>query len=321
MASCLDNIVAISGCQGRETSISGFDLMDAPEISPKNLNNAANEFYVQGTKLAEAQLNLAITQVRNDFIGALGANQIATTVVEPVYSTASFVDNMSYPADGKERGTTLYKSGKLRDRVRKTKGVQVEVFPLENHPSTELRLYDNGMLYTYPVQLVANQINVFDIDHFVQGDFVRVVFENVGVRGAKITCMLGCNGTTPNDCGYAKGWDGTREVKNEGYGINVKFKCECDYDEILCDMAKGAIGEIVWTKARINILKVQYKTNRFNNFVVYGHDELEKYIPMLENEYAGLWNNMMLSLPNLIKPYQGACINCRGIKVVSNGFA
>lgn len=322
MPSCLDNIISISGCAGREKSISGFDLMDAPEISPKNLDNVANEWYVKGIEMAKAKVDLAITQVRNDFIGVLGTSRISTNVYEPVYNTATKKDAI-LPTSLLERGTTLYRNAKIRDRIRKVQTVEIEVFPVNSVSNVPIKIYDGGKVSTYTVNLTGGQVNGLEIDYMMQSSFIRVLIAHPELQlySTYITCMIGCNGTTPNDCGHAKGWDGTKEVKDEGYGINVKFKCTCDYEQILCDMAKGYMGEIVYTKARINIVEAAILSNRFNNFVIHSGQTLkEEVLPALKLDYNNLWERLMLSLPDLLQQYQSECLNCRDIKVVSNGF-
>jgi hypothetical protein len=317
---CLENIVTLGACQDAEASLSGFTLMQAPGISLTGLDEIANENYVQGVKMAMEKKQLTITQVKNDFIGALTGNKIATKLAYLTYDTSEFKGATLDNFNG-ERGLTVYKVNKYRGRLRKTRITQIQLFPANSADNIAVKIYDNGLVSTYPVNLVANQINTINVLHEIQGNFARVLVDNsiFQPKSASLTCMLGCNGTTPNECGYTKGWDGGKEVKSEGFGVNVKFSCVCDYEQILCDLAKGFVGEIIWLKWQINIFEEQLRSNRFSHMVVYNQESLKDQIQTLENKYAEKWNALMGGLFDILKSYHDDCLDCRGIRWVTNG--
>ncbi len=84
-----------------------------------------------------------------------------------------------------------------------------------------------------------------------------------------ISCMVGCNGTMPNECGYVTGWSGTGQVKSEGFGISATFGCECDYSQLLCSWSKMFRREIVWWKMRALVQEERLNSDRLNNFTIY----------------------------------------------------
>jgi hypothetical protein len=323
---CTDNIVTLGLCPDEDASLSGLQLIDAPGISIKTLASTANETYVKGSELAMQKKSLAITLVRNDFIGALQSNKIVTTITNPEYSSSQFDGSSSVVASNVERGVTIHKAG-WKGNLRQTYIKQIELFPLASG-DVDLKIYDGYNTYTYPVTLVGGEINVFDESNlsgfpFLINDHsstVKVLVNQADINfvSAPIICMRGCNNSVPNPCAWADGWDGSKAVKSEGYGINVVFYCNCNYEQILCDLAKTYSGELIWLKWQIEIFNEQRKTNRFNNWVVYGQDALKEEITELEAKYTAKWNSLMDGALGILNTYRDSCLNCRGIRTMVN---
>src|SRR5690606_7498435 len=162
-----------------------------------------------------------------------------------------------------------------------------------------LRIIDGYKTLSWPVTFVAGQVNTFDssnlsgFDYVVTGKEARIVFDapDISFASSIITCLLGCNNTTPNECAWADGWDGNKAVKAEGFGMNIIFSCECNYDQVLCDISKSFSGELIWLKWQILVYEEQYKSNRLSNWVIYNRDEImDVIIPDLQNRYNTRWN-------------------------------
>lgn len=327
--SCLDNIVSLGYCSDETPSLSGFTLSQAAGISILNLADTATETYGQGIAMAEAKKTLSILQVKNDFIGALQANKIVTTISEPTYQSSVFNTSVNNGTYAGYRGITVHKSGTYRGgRLRKTFIKSIQLYPLSSGETT-INIEDGYNSYSYAVEVVGGQVNTFNEDNldnfpFVMAenfDTIRITVDNTNIAFASsvITCMKGCNGTVPNPCGWVDGWDGTRAIKAEGYGINVEFYCQCDYEQVLCDLAKSFMGELIWLKWQINIFDEQYKSNRFTDWVVYGHEEIQKVIlPDLERQYNNKWNALMNGVFGILQTYKDDCLNCRSIRWRTN---
>lgn len=322
----LENIISVRDvCSSEEVnSLSGLDLMDAPEISAKNLANIANEEYVTGLNLAKKKVTQAILLVRNDLMSAMTANKVLPNLSAKKHTTGEFKTNINYPAEAKERGVTLYKNRKIKGALRKLKIHSVQVYPLATVENVKLKIYDDyagGTVSTYNVNLVANEVNTFNVDYELKGTFARVLLDGteVPVAGSYLTCFSGCNGTMPNDCGYTKGWYDEKEISSkEGFGINLEFSCVCDYQQLLCDLAQTYVGELVWLKSRVLLMEEHLKTNRLNNWVVYGREETRDYLTDIENQYREKWQVFSNSLPGLLKQMRDDCLVCNGIKWTTN---
>jgi len=321
--SCLDNIVTLTNkCGITPESLSGYNLAQAPEITPLNLADIANEKYIDGYTMARNVLDNAILDIKNDFLGVLAGNGIGLALANPIYTTSNFDITKSYPTSAKEKGFTLYKAPSARSRVKKLTIKNVSVLPLNSLADTNILIYDNGNVYEYPVDLTANLINTIEINHVVQGSYARVLLDNtsVSVASSTLTCFTGCGGRLPNDCGYTKGYNGDGEISaKEGFGLSADFTCECDYESILCDLSKVYIGKLIYTKARIGLLNERLYTNRATNWVIYGEDEARAIKSELEQEYVETWNTFVSSLPNVLKKYNdNECLPCKGIRVMTN---
>lgn len=314
---CIDNIVQLGLCPEDEgAATSGFTLLQAPGMSPTVFANIANENYKSGHQLALQKKELAINQVRNDFIGALQNNSVVAMMAKPVYDSSKYNTGQSTGNYDGERGLTIHKTrrhGGLMQTVIKN----IQLYPLSSGSAT-IKIYDGYVETQYAVTLVANQVNTFDADYVLDGASVRVLIDqtDIAFASAPIICHKGCNNQVPNNCAWVDGWNGTAAVRTEAYGINVQFYCECKYDQVICDIKY--MGEIIWLKWQIAILEEQLRTKRFTNWVIYTADVLPDAIADLNRKYVEKWNEMMNGLFGVLRTYRDECLDCRGVRWKSN---
>lgn len=323
MPDCLNDIVTIRGCSNT-TPLSGLDLMDAPEISRFNLAQIATDKDTSGIALAERILSNAVIQVRNDLITVLASNQMLVDVSNRHYETSKFIPTTTIPAEAKERGLTVHRAKWRRNTLKKTTIHTIKIFSLTTASSVPVYIHDAGlsqpMTYTYSADLTAGQETTLNVQHDIQGEYAHVTVDgtNVALASSFLECYTGCSGTIPNDCGHTKSYyDGRSLNGREGYGLNVEFSCECDYDTLLCNLAKTSIGNIIYMKARIMLLEERLNSDRLNNLIVYGAQEVKEYhLPKLESEYNTAWTGFSKSLKTIVNQYSGDCIVCNGIRTV-----
>ncbi len=322
---CIENIVTLGICDD-DVSTSGLTLMQAAGMSPKNLENTASEQYVSGVRLATIKKQVAITLLKNDFIGVLIGNNIATTIADPIYDTSTFIPGVDMGLYAGARGVTLHaNNSNYHGRLRKRKITGISCYPLTSG-NADIQIVDviSGVTTITPfaATFVANRINTFKIDYTCENDTVKVLIDNTDINfaSAPISCMKGCNNSMPNNCAWADGWDGTAAVKSEGYGINVMFKCHCDYDQIICDLAPTFTGELIWLKWQELVFDEQYKTNRFSSWVIYNREDIATVVlPQIREQYVKKWNDMVSgALFNILKTYRDDCLNCRGVRILTN---
>lgn len=323
---CLDNIIGVKNdCDA--ISLSGLWLFDAPEISINTLANTANEKYTAGLTLAADKVRLATTLVRNDLLTYLSQSKVAPNVMDAHYNTGIFKPGIPFAAEEKYRGVVLYRNRGIKGTLRKTIIHKIKIYPLADATGVTVKIIDNypgdgvGTETAYSFDLTAGQVNSFDVEYTLLGSYARVVMygADVPVASCYLTCFTGCNGTLPNDCGYTKGWYDNAEISSkEGYGIMLDFSCSCDYDSLLCDMAKGVIGNIVWLKSRVLLLEEHLRSDRLSNWIIYGREETEQYKNDVENEYRTAWNTFIGSLPNTLRQYRDDCLNCQGARWATN---
>lgn len=148
-----------------------------------------------------------------------------------LHSSGTFQPAISFPAEAKERGMTIYRNKRYASPEKQLVINTVKIYPLESKVDALLRIYDDfegGKTSTCIVELTKNQVNTFKLDYVVHGTFARVLLDgtDLPVAGSFLTCHTGCGGKLPNTCGYVKGWYHDRELQaKEGYGIVVEFGC------------------------------------------------------------------------------------------------
>lgn len=317
---CLQNIVTVRDYCAGETSnsSSGFDLMSAPEISLQSLGAMAKPEYLSGLNLAREKVKLALNLIESDFLLLLGSSGMQANIFAPLISTGGFANTSNNAPAPMERGITIYKNPK-QSVLKKLKISKVSIFPMTSG-TFDLKFYDSGYLSLIPVTLVGGQINHFDVDYTVQGASVKILLDNTALATytSNLTCLIGCNGGIPNECGYVKGYNGSTDVQKEGFGINAMFSCECDFSELLCMFSKQAIGKIIWLKSRVLLMEERLETTRLNSWIIYGREEASTKKTELENEYREAWNMFVASLPELLKYTGSDCLKCNGIQTVTN---
>lgn len=321
MNNCLKNIISANvGCGEVVESLSGYDILDAPEISTNNLASITNEDQITVKKLLDEKIRLATLDVTNDFLGLLNSNKIMANLLNQSYDVANYTVSVIPPASTLERGFDFYKAKAVRSNIRKTRITSLSLYALGDGDTT-IKIYDGNTVASFPITAVNGNVSTIKVDYIVKSDMIRVVTDNsvIPVGSSLLTCMVGCNGTKPNTCGYTKSWNGSAEVSGkEGYGLNMTFECFCDYEMTVCTFARNYIGKIIWLKTRLLIAEEARYTNRFNNWTVYGQEESKEIINTLKGDYVEEWNTFVSSLPNMINKLQDGCYECKGSKWVQN---
>lgn len=322
--SCILNLVGLGVCDDN-VSLSGFMLTQAGGMSLNNFASIANETYTNGISMAMQKKELAALQLKTDFLSALQSNEVVTQIAIPEYEACIFNSNINLGTYAGDRGIVIHKNNNWRGGLRKTKIKQVEVYPLASGDST-ISIIDGNRTYTWDVELVANEINVFTseqlsgLPYVMQSQSVSVLIDQTTIPfgSTEIICRTGCNDTVPNDCGWVEGWTGTTQIKSEGYGMNVVFYCECDYEQIICSNPL-VFGELFWIKWQMLIFDEQFKTNRFNDLVIYTEEKIDQIIiPELRDAYISKWQNVTSGLKGILNQYKDSCLNCQGIRFVTN---
>lgn len=322
---CLSNLVTLGVCPDESESLSGFALVDAGGMSIRNFANIANETYKNGIDMAMAKKSLTEKQIRNDFIAELQKRNVIAQVVNPEYDAARFNTTKPVGTYAGYRGLVIHKNSSWKGGLRKTYIKQVEVYPYTSGDST-ISIIDGNNEYVWDVELVANQINIFTseqlsgLPYIMVNKSVQVLIDQTDISFAStdIICRTGCGGTVPNNCAWVEGWTGTAQTRSEGYGMNVVFYCLCDYESIICSNYQ-MFGELFWIKWQMNIFDEQFKTNRFNDLVIYSSETIDKVImPDLSAQYAQKWEGMLAGLKGILDTYKDGCLNCQGIRYVTN---
>jgi len=324
---CIEKIVTVGLCDTEE-STSGFSLMKSPGISPKNAANMVQEQYKNINELLDTIKQNAINIVRTDFNAFLYANRIATTLTNRVYDSASFNTSKTKGFYNGMRGQTIWskvphKTGNMANL--KIHGIDTYTI-IGGEGEIVIMDFDNGVpIYTtYQTTFNSNELQYHELPtpYVAKSTQVSVMIDNTSLSfsSSKVICGIGCGGTPKNPCGKVEGWDGTRHVREEGFGMNIHFSCGCDYDKLICDLTPVFTGELIWYKMQELFWQEAYQSNRFTPFVTYNRDDMVKvYIPQLQDKYSTKFNSMVgEGIFNILKTYKDDCLNCRGIQLITN---
>lgn len=325
MPSCLYDLVSLGLCDD-ETSESGLTLMQAPGMSPLNGEKIATEQYGTGKAMFEAKKSVAVIMIRNDFLRVMQANNIVSTITKRPYDTAYFDTAESTSVYDGYRGQVLtgVKTGN-RAGLRKLKISGFQCYPLQSGDGQIIiKDYSNGVEVetVVDVEFVANQLNTFSYDYTATHSKIMVLTNQSEFTFAKsvITCKTGCNGVN-NPCGYAQGYNGAELVKSDGFGLNVIFNCDCDYDSLMCNFSQPFMGQLLWLKWQELVYEEMYKSNRFNAWTIYNREDIwNNILPDIRERYTTEFNGMIQSgsFAMLGQYNDNDCLNCRGIKVMTN---
>lgn len=296
------------------TSSSGYDLMDAPEIDAAKINDIANTEYNTGLKILKNCVRLALRDIETDFISVLSANKISANTNSYDVTTGNFSAQNINSGSG-QKGIVIHKQG--NSGIKKLRIKKIRIYPVNDHESVQLKFIDSNKESVLNIALTGGKVNEFATDYFVEGNDVKILLDGVETYSSELTCLLGCNGTIPNDCGYVKGWNGSAETQREGFGVNAVFSCECDYSQILCQQSKNFVGLLIWLKSRIYVLEERIHSSRINPFIIYGQEDAKNQRIELINEYNSKWNIFIETIPNLIKGNDD-CFDCKKSRVVTN---
>lgn len=261
------------------------------------------------------------------FLSELGINAIAllaqrgftTAMVNDSLSVARFQNGVVIPASNSPRGIILRPEVRSAT-IRRSRIASIQALPLQSATEATLTIHDNGLAYSYTVELVGGQVNTFAIQHTIEGTAAHVYLTAPGVSFTSSKLVCNCDSTLPPGYGSLNGWNGTVGSSREGFGLSVVLERFCDYDYLMCQMAQTYLGEIVWLKARILLLEERLQSNRLNNWVLYDREDVGEYKAELEVYYDQRWNAMVAALPGLIQARRdNDCLPCRGISWRANG--
>lgn len=321
--SCLDNIVSLGVCD--DVSTSGFRLIDAPGISSNTLSKIANEDNNTGVNLALAKKRLALLKVKNDFLNIMAANAVSSDSSTLSYASGDILQSPLQPSSN-YMGVTIHKAN-ASDRIKKCYIKNVHFIPT-NSGTVVLRIDDGDTSLSFNVAAIGGLMNSIDLSTLLTDGYYKVISSSAKVTiyggdvtllDSSITCLKGCNGRMPNPCAWVDGWDGTKAYKNKGFGVVIEFYCECDYEEVLCNLSDTSVGELIFLAWQIEIMQEHMMSNRFNNIVVYGAEEIRDYwLPSLKAEYKAKWNAFASNFKSVLSRFSSDCVKCKGIKWVTN---
>lgn len=321
MTPCLKNIVSVKdycNLDNNQESLSGYELMTAPELSLSTIQAMIKDDQTKTRDFLISQLDLATLEIRNDFLGVITANEYVANISEEVFESSSFGSDL-LPASNLERGLSWYAVSNQYNSIKAAKIQNIYLNSNEDKNGVVIKIYDGDSLSSFTVNVKVG-INTFAVNYPIKSRFIKVVMDSnqIITRSTTLTCFIGCNGTTPNKCGYTKAVNGDVVSTKESFGLGISFSCFCDFEKILCNLGKEYVGKLIYLKTRIILLDNRIMSDRNNNLIVYGREEAMTKKSELVAEYNFTWNILVKSLPGIMKKYNSDCITCTGISYKPN---
>ncbi|MFA9212938.1 MAG: hypothetical protein ACEQSR_03725 [Candidatus Methylacidiphilales bacterium] len=323
---CLQNIVTIRDICDPNSVVDNdkYDIFDAPEIDRINISNLANGENLKGIEYLKQIRFFILKDFENDLITALNSKKFATNIFggDPICTGSVNLGATNNPI-ALERGITIHYAKVSKTSLRKIKVKNLKIYS-KTTGTFNLKIYDqyNNSLTQIPITLTANAENTIAVDYTIVGEYARFLIDNTNLatNSTTITCFVGCNDTLPNDCGFVTGWNGSTDIKSEGFGITADFSCECDYSYMLCQIPKNYIGKLIWLKFRIEILERSLiGTSRLTNWIVYGKEDRIQLIKDLRKQYEDNWKLLIDGLGDYLQKFEAeGCIDCRKSRQVVN---
>lgn len=322
---CLQNVVSIKDlCNPLlyVESTSGYDIFDAPEINMGIVADLAIPEKSSGIEVLKDLRNKAIKDFSIDFINHLNSAQLTPNLIESkIITSGGFDTSQTNGVYAGKRGLTVWPVSGING-IKKATIKKLKILPKQSG-NFSLEIHDeyNNLITALTLALTANVVNEFYLNYPISGSYARVLLDNTALEtsSTNITCLRGCGGKAPNTCGYVTGWDGSKDVKTEGFGMVVEFACVCDYASLICRLSKSYVGKLLFTKFRMGVIEHTLYSNRLTNWIIYGREERVALLKDLTTEYNDLFHTLSTSLPSQIKSYEReGCISCRGISIRAN---
>lgn len=309
MASCLDTIIGIpDDCGEIQASMSGYKITDLPGISVKRMSNIADEDYITGIKLIQDKYRLAKLNITNDLVKFLqGHNYVVNTVNKLWTSSNEIKTTLAAGAVGQFRGLVIYK----RTRHCALEKMYIPYVYVKANVTGEvtLRIEDGSDYYEYPIDVEAGKYLRYHIDYTAENDEVRILLpSDTAVYSVVPNCQ--CNNTEKSDCVTVMGISNGTTSKKQSYGIVADVQCVCDYEYLMCAIAKQ-VGEPLMYLTGYLIADEAIKTDRLTLETTYKDEQWEATKAEWYGKYTESFNSIIASLPNILPRIDKCgCIEC-----------
>lgn len=292
-------------------------INELPGMSLKKGANITPEQWQTGNDFLKSCIRMAIRHVFDEFSAELQPYFDFTSIIETrkinKFSTANII-----PALAAERGIIVKR---WRSEVARLYTYELYVNVVQAG-DTIIKVIDGSETTEFPVTLVAGQ-NTVAINYKAEQEQIKFVFDQTLFDTYNCSVNLGYDDVFCNSCGgnssdkhiYVAGWDGTKEVTNNCFGIGILVTSQCYEENILC-MLLPKMYFLIWYKAGIMVSKEHVNTDRINNIATFGKERAEKNLEEYEVEYKAKYSILIKNAYNFLRTTKGECITCNGNRYV-----
>jgi hypothetical protein len=106
----------------------------------------------------------------------------------------------------------------------------------------------------------------------------------------------------------ANGWAGSG-ISTSSFGLEIQANAECSMNELACVISQQLRFPILY-KAGIEIVKEAKASDRLNSVTLLDDDKIEFLLNEFSEQYKLHFNNVVQSLPELLKRIDDICVIC-----------
>jgi hypothetical protein len=324
MANCFENIIGIKAqCSGADTdSLSGYFITDYPGITIQTASQYNDEKTITGYNYLVDIRRRAMMRLNNDIQAYIASNYRVNSIPANTWSTGEFKSTViPSGTSGERRGIVIYKQ-KPNCRFRKIELSRVRIYS-NFTGTTNLKIADTfGVEYNPTINLIAGQINEFQLNITIKGSEVQVTLPSeISVYSNEPNCGVGCGNTKKNECVRTAGLNNGVANTSQAYGIELDVICKCDLSDLICDLAtNNLIGQAAFELCGAMFYDEILMNNRLNYLTIYKEEKIKAQAQAAFDAYNSYMTNAMLGLRNFLVQNDGGCkcVDCSGVQKKSN---
>lgn len=326
---CLQNIIGVSplcnesGVQNPRTLLpeppkSGLYITDLEGISINMSAKIVNGEDMTGINLMKKKINFATGLVLNDFSRYLNPYFRVNKALDLVIAGRFSQDYL--PLTALNRGLHITRLDRSLYSLRIVKLIILANTTILNK---QIFVIDGDNIYTYYVDLVANQPAEVLIDRKLQFDNAYILMDNSdiavndGTFDYNIGGQLGCgcrsvyNRSSPyQNSFHITGWNGLMD-EQRNFGITAQIEIGCDLEAFYCAVSKHLYYLFLY-RSGLELAKEWLHSERINEYTTISRAQAGLLIEEWKVEYDRLYQQAIQEVKEVVKQMDCGCVECRG---------
>jgi len=303
LTSCLENYIGVK-CLTQTTPKSGLWINDLEGINLRFASDVADSGYLSGLQLLEEKIRFATELVLAEISGFTSPFFRINSVLDEL-KVGEFLPGYTAPA-AFDKGVklTTRNSRMIRIKVNRIK------IKLEETNFTEfVKISDGLTIRTFPFTTnYEGEAEIFP-DYLSNTSEIYVTIDNSNIHPAKTNVKQGCSCfSKSSQYLLANGWAGSG-ISTSSFGLEIQANAECSMNELACVISQQLRFPILY-KAGLEIVKEAAASDRLNSVTLLDDEKIKFLLNEFSEQYKLHFNNVVQSLPELLKRIDDICVIC-----------